>query len=138
MTTFFILIFIITPDLIICFDSRGARRFQGIFLFATQTKSLPGAENRLQLSSPAVDICRDESIRAVSSQFLAKWSVSSRYCLSPQGEFIGCSSHEPRIAETARKLDCRQISTAVSGTAVSGIAAKEVSNGRPVRTTQGI
>src|SRR6185369_13761950 len=69
---------------------------------------------------------------------LAKWSVSSRYCLSPQGEFIGCSSHEPRIAETARKLDCRQISTAVSGTAVSGIAAKEVSNGRPVRTTQSI
>src|SRR6185369_5848760 len=39
----------------------------------------------------AVESCRNESLRAVSSQFLAKWSVNSRYCLSPQGEFIGCS-----------------------------------------------
>jgi hypothetical protein len=30
-------------------------------------------------------------MRAISSHFLAKLSVSSRYCLSPQGEFIGCS-----------------------------------------------
>jgi hypothetical protein len=35
--------------------------------------------------------CLDEGLRAVSLHFLAKWSVSSRYCLSPQGEFSGCS-----------------------------------------------
>ena len=28
---------------------------------------------------------------AISSQFLAKLSVHSPYCLSPQGEFMGCS-----------------------------------------------
>ncbi len=32
-----------------------------------------------------------KQLRPVSLLLLAKWSVDSRYCLNPKGEFTGCS-----------------------------------------------
>src|SRR5574341_1327828 len=39
----------------------------------------------------AVGSARRERLWPVSLLLLAKWSVNSRYCLNPKGEFIGCS-----------------------------------------------
>jgi len=40
----------------------------------------------------ASENCRNESLGSRSFHFLAKWSGHRRYCLSPQGEFIGGSA----------------------------------------------
>jgi hypothetical protein len=39
----------------------------------------------------AVGVVRRERLRPDSLLLLAKWSVNSRWCPNPQGEFIGCS-----------------------------------------------
>jgi hypothetical protein len=98
MTTFFILIFIITPGLksfVLIAEERGAFKV----FSSPQRKRNPCLQQRIGYNyhHSAVDICRNESIRAVLSQFLAKWSVNSRYCLSPQGEFIGWSGMSPEV-----------------------------------------
>jgi hypothetical protein len=75
------LIFIITPNVksfaLIAEELLAYKEFS-----PHPTLSLPATENPLQLFQMAGESCRNESLRAISSQFLAKCS------LSPKGEFI--------------------------------------------------
>src|SRR5690242_12904173 len=57
-------------------------------------------------SDTLIECCRNESLRAVSFQFLAKWSVK-QILSEPGGRVYLLKRNELRIAETARQLECR-------------------------------
>ncbi len=70
-----------------------------------------GPDKAINEQRTAVGGVRRNQPWPVSLLLLAKWSVNSRYCLNPQGEFIGCSemSLEQQIQAFGANGGCLQL-----------------------------
>ena len=60
----------------------------------------------------AVGVVRRERLRPDSLLLLAKWSVNSRWCPNPQGEFIGCSEMSLEQQKKGIRSERRMTTTA--------------------------